>query len=511
MKNKKSNWGSFVTEKLQAKINISLLIMILAITGFGVAACSDGGGGGGGSLNGTVTSAGGETLVLNNGSFSASQNGGEFAKGTYTTSANNITMTVTQIKGSAFGAPGTAIGLSSTQWYTSDQLKAAVRTYYTSIGKTQAQADADFAEDIAPLFAPQTGTFTDNTLTIAFFGETETYTGTLSGDGGTTGGGGGGNSGGGGGGTGGGGNPTKWTPVSDSKFGTSNIRAISFGNGTFVAGSHNGKMATSPDGVTWTAVADSKFGTSDIYAIAYGNGKFVASGGSGKIAYSSDGKNWNAAPSFDVDNGGVRRITYGGGNFVGCVTTSGYRIYMAYSEDGINWKKGAESILGKSSGSFDNYVYGIAYGNGKFVAVGEHGKIAYSSDGVTWKTADSKSDDHIYAIAYGNGKFVIGGSYSTDGINWLFGSDMKFEYSSSYVEPIAYGGNKFIAVNSRKIDVETSYSIDGITWTAGGKNIVGTTTNGSQTIGNTVNAIAYGNGTFVAVGDIGKIAYSSGN
>jgi len=45
-------------------------------------------------------------------------------------------------------------------------------------------------------------------------------------------------------------------------------------------------MAYSTDGATWTAVTDSKFGTNGIYAIAYGNGRFVAGGEEGKMAYS---------------------------------------------------------------------------------------------------------------------------------------------------------------------------------------------------------------------------------
>jgi len=62
-------------------------------------------------------------------------------------------------------------------------------------------------------------------------------------DGDNTGGGGGGD--GGGNGNGSGGEPTEWTAVTDSKFGTSAIWAIAYGNGKFVAGGNDGKMAWS--------------------------------------------------------------------------------------------------------------------------------------------------------------------------------------------------------------------------------------------------------------------------
>jgi len=62
---------------------------------------------------------------------------------------------------------------------------------------------------------------------------------------------------GGGNGNGSGGEPTEWTAVADSTFGTrSNIRAIAYANGKFVAGGLNGTIAiaTLKDGETWTAV-----------------------------------------------------------------------------------------------------------------------------------------------------------------------------------------------------------------------------------------------------------------
>jgi hypothetical protein len=45
----------------------------------------------------------------------------------------------------------------------------------------------------------------------------------------------------------------------------------------------------------------------------------------------------------------------------------------------------------------------ISYGNGKFVAVGDYGKMAYSADGVNWtavadSTFGSSSSDQIQSI-----------------------------------------------------------------------------------------------------------------
>jgi hypothetical protein len=68
-----------------------------------------------------------------------------------------------------------------------------------------------------------------------------------------------------------------------------------------------------------------------------------------------------------------------------------------------------------------NHLYGIAYGGGTFVAVGQDGETAYSADGATWTAGtDIQYASAAYGIAYGNGTFVAVGSggvlaYSTDG------------------------------------------------------------------------------------------------
>jgi hypothetical protein len=51
----------------------------------------------------------------------------------------------------------------------------------------------------------------------------------------------------------------------------------------------------------------------------------------------------------------------------------------AYSSDGINWTIAGDKILGTTSIGNGEEIYSIAYGNGKFVAVGARGKIAYST------------------------------------------------------------------------------------------------------------------------------------
>ena len=68
-----------------------------------------------------------------------------------------------------------------------------------------------------------------------------------------------------------------------------------------------------------------------------------------------------------------------------------------------------------------SWIYSICYGNGKYVAGSDSGKMAYSTDGITWTAvADSAFSSSINSICYENGKYVAGGlsgkmAYSSDG------------------------------------------------------------------------------------------------
>jgi len=305
-----------------------------------------------------------------------------------------------------------------------------------------------------------------------------------------------------GGSTGGGGNgePTAWTAVADSKFDTTHIFNIAWGNNKFVAVGKFGKMAYSSDGINWTAVADSKFGsTDDIDGIVWGNNKFFAGGWGNYISYSSDGIIWSQTAALPGSySSSVNGIAWGNNKFVAV----GSQSKIMHSPDGINWTAVANS-------TFSNSVNCVAWGNNKFVAGGNNGAMAYSSsDGTTWtavanSTFDNSGGGTIYNIAFGNNKFVAVGmsgkmAYSSDGINWMAVGDSKF--GASTIQSITWGNNKFVAVGGNG---KIAYSSDGINWTAVADSKFGSS---SQ-----IRGIAWGNNKFVVVGIDGKMAYSSGN
>jgi hypothetical protein len=315
-----------------------------------------------------------------------------------------------------------------------------------------------------------------------------------------------------------------WTQVTDAAFDDSSITAIAFGGGHFVAVAADGKAAYSQDGISWTKVTDPKFTEAFTYyyegdenyegyedvnsvnAIAYGSGKFIAvGGGGGQAAWSANGVDWTpfTVPVF-VDgefSDPIFCIAYGNsGNDI--FVAAGYGGKAAYSTDGgVSWKP---AITGPAFGN--SSIRSIAYGGGKFVAVGENGKVAWSTNGLIWtaaKDATTFGSDGILSIAYGGGKFVAGtwqtnSAWSPGALTW---SKIDYGYPGfASFNAIAFGGEggkaKFVAVGREGGAV----FLQDTSW-----RLTGNTTFGS----NEINGIAYGNGRFVAVGDNGKIAYSN--
>jgi len=90
-------------------------------------------------------------------------------------------------------------------------------------------------------------------------------------------------------------------------------------------------------------------------------------------------------------------IAYGNGKYV---AVGMYR-HIATSTDGTTWTM-------QTIGS--NLWNGIAYGNGKFVAVGLKGTIAVSTDGITWSTSTRTPAYNMKCLLFANGKFVAGDS-----------------------------------------------------------------------------------------------------
>jgi hypothetical protein len=159
---------------------------------------------------------------------------------------------------------------------------------------------------------------------------------------------------------------------------------------------------------------------------------------------------------------------------------------------------------------FTSSVYGIAYGNGTWVAGGFGGinALAYSTDGNTWTGLGiSIIGSGVFDVKYANGLFVAGGqpgittgantiATSTNGIVW---TGRGKQIITSNVEKITYGPGLWMAGGSGGNTIATSND-NGITWT-GQKN----------TFTSYIGALTFGNGKFVACGVGGNVIATSTN
>ena len=131
-------------------------------------------------------------------------------------------------------------------------------------------------------------------------------------------------------------------------------------------------------------------------------------------------------------------------------STSARRGILLTSPDGASWTQ-------RYSGT--NILYAVAYGNGRFVVVGNKGEILTSPDGTNWsRQAPGINTDTLYlrAVSYGNGNFVALGILSgyqdivqailtsSDGISWTARNPGTW----GGLTAVAYGAGSFVGVGS---------------------------------------------------------------
>ena len=227
-----------------------------------------------------------------------------------------------------------------------------------------------------------------------------------------------------------------------------------------------------------------------LQSVAASDERFVAVGEQGTIAYSTDGNWWVAARSTATDDW-LTDVAWGGGRFV---AVGGYRII--YSSDGDRWERSRSGNMGR--------LESVAWGNDRFVAVGANGTIVHSGEGSRWRRLQNDATrTDLVGIAWGGGRFVALGRdgtivYSTDGESWETATHTGGEWLSG----VAWNGERFVAVGGtveyRGSRAKVLYSIDGDRWQPARR---------LPAIAGTLEDIAWNGHRFVAVGDR-SIVYS---
>jgi len=200
---------------------------------------------------------------------------------------------------------------------------------------------------------------------------------------------------------------------------------------------------------------------------------------------------WSQTSPSVFGDSSIYDITWGNGKFVAV----GGNGKIAFSSNGVNWTLVKNSSFGESA------IGGITFGNGKFVAVGDEGKIVVSQDGIVWTSVKNTTfgDSGINDIAFGNGLFVAVGddnkiAVSQDGSIW--NSEIKSPFNNdANINNIVFGNGKFVISRWGRGKDAIAVSTDAKNWILSGT---------SYEYGFAfIYDIAFGNGQFIAVGNTG--------
>lgn len=208
------------------------------------------------------------------------------------------------------------------------------------------------------------------------------------------------------------------------------IDGIAYGNGRYVAMTVDGTLLKSSNSEKWEVVEQDPMYLNGLWFDSerlkfVGNYFFALEGG--YLAVSTDGDIWNYEDVSSNSSEVAFDIAYGAGQYVLVLNSE-----LKTSSNGRNW----QSV----SNLPDHYPKKITYGNGKFVAADDEGRVFISTSGTSWTTYSSGLGSGSIKLMYMAGKFYlypIGGFYSrpmavsVDGINWEV---HKAPYNASYFE-----------------------------------------------------------------------------
>ncbi|WP_314589494.1 S-layer homology domain-containing protein [Paenibacillus terrigena] len=238
-----------------------------------------------------------------------------------------------------------------------------------------------------------------------------------------------------------------------------------------------------------------------------GKGTYVeiANNGSfGSIYQSTNAKDWNEVTPVRIP--GLNAVNYGNGQFV-AVSGMGNdgKAKILSSNDGVVWGE---------ANSLNESLTGVATGAGKYVMVSDYGTIYSTADvGAADKSAWSKYTNVDYSfntVTYLNNRFIaLGTKYdsnyniekivvarSSDGETW--GTPLEVAAPDSIMTGIAYSGSQYVMVG------QNPSTGKGIIY----KSADLTTWNPISVNADSLNDVAYGNGSFLAVGNAGEMMSS---
>jgi len=242
---------------------------------------------------------------------------------------------------------------------------------------------------------------------------------------------------------------------------------MAYGNDRFIiAGYNTNQTVYSQDGASWSA-GGTLPATGKWVGLSYGAGEdstmtwVVLKEDSTDAAYSTDdGASWSSAtlPATATWSASI----YAKAVYV-AVASGGTQ--AAYSADGVTWT----SATLPSTGNWKK----IIYGRDEFIVIGDGATYLQSSNGIDWNSkafpAFTDTNTNVKDIAYGNGRYLMIGDkgtqgyYSLDGSNWVeteidTTADSSIGGGDGYLE---YGQGVFLWFAATNGQIKSTYNVGG--------------------------------------------------
>lgn len=283
----------------------------------------------------------------------------------------------------------------------------------------------------------------------------------------------------------------------------------------FVASGAGGVVLASPDGFAWTVLT--KFGP-ELSQVAYGAGRYVGADAKGRLFLSADAVQWREQVSFGPGN--TMALYHTGTHFVALGSN------VAASADGETWQ------LSRGPGP----TLAVARGKNAWVAVGAEGMIARSENGLVWAAEPRASVRKWQDVAFGAHSFV-----ATDGRSILTsknGAAWTEQWKNEdrlWLNVVLFGGGRFLVgsgqgavlvSNDAQTWTESATGLASVAHAAWGNDryvVAGTGRDSTETIATSkdgltwklaegppkIRLLAFGNGQFMAITDLGAVLAST--
>lgn len=198
-------------------------------------------------------------------------------------------------------------------------------------------------------------------------------------------------------------NAENWTEV-DSGFPDSYV-SMAGGSDQFIAVASGNAIFQSTNGLDWSR--QELDGATNLGAIAFGNGVFVAADqSSGSLFISPNGTDWTC--HYQTNGWTFNTLGFWQDRFIGRDGAYNYHV----STDGVNWALLLAAQLGTP-------IYEVGWQDGQYVAVGgayyplSTSRLLTSQDGMNWRSHSPRMAGALRSLAFGNNTVLVTDTYGT--------------------------------------------------------------------------------------------------